>query len=150
MAETGGDVGRAVTAVRRNKGAVAVSVIVMIIVFGWLIIVWFNIGAAPVMGSDGKTVIYDPFLRSKDVFALILPLLTTAVGFWLGSQGTVEAQRQAKTAHNETVAAKDQTAQTNAQKAAIVAVAAAKLPVGDDLMAEARHQHPEAFSDWGK
>jgi hypothetical protein len=149
------DIGAAAGAVRKSKGAVVVSVIVMLAVFGWLIVVGFNIGAAPAMSGDGKTVLYDRFLRTKEIFALILPLLTTAVGFWLGSQGTVHAQNQASyaqnrasEAQNQAMAAKDQTARALEQQRAVISVASSMMPRSPDILAEAKKRHREAFENW--
>lgn len=65
-----------------------------VIVLVWLVIVGMNLGKVPIYHSDG-TVRLDHYARAKDIFALVLPFLTTVAGFWLGSQGTVQAQRQA-------------------------------------------------------
>jgi hypothetical protein len=143
------DTRAAASAVPRSKGAIVVSVLVLIVVFGWLVLVAMNIGSAPVMGSDGKTVLFDKFTRTKDIFTAILPLLTTAVGFWLGSQGTMQAQQQASNAHEQMSDANDKTNQALRQQAAVVAVASSKMPAGSDILVEARTTHPDAFENWG-
>ena len=44
---------------------------------------------------------YDEFQRAKDIFVLVLPLLTTAVGYWLGSQGTAKAEEKTEVAQKQ-------------------------------------------------
>lgn len=56
-----------------------------------------NSGKVPIYHSDG-TAKLDQYARAKDIFALVLPFLTTVAGFWLGSQGTVQAQSKSPTA----------------------------------------------------
>ena len=57
-----------------------------------------NSGKVPIYHSDG-TAKLDQYARAKDIFALVLPFLTAVAGFWLGSQGTVQAQRQSRRRH---------------------------------------------------
>jgi hypothetical protein len=67
----------------------------------------------------------------------VLPFLTTVAGFWLGSQGTVQAQNQAAAATATVKKAQD-------QRAAILSVAP-RLPDGTDVLKAAKDAHPEAF-----
>jgi hypothetical protein len=53
-----------------------------------------ELGQGAYYHSDGAVEL-DQYARAKDILALVLPFLATAAGFWLGSQGTVQAQRQA-------------------------------------------------------
>jgi hypothetical protein len=133
-------------ALKQNKGAILVSIVVLAIVGGWLAIVWQHVDVPPTMSADGKTVIYDQYTRTKDIFTLILPLLTTAVGYWLGSQGTAAAQGQASNAQKDAKEAHEDARKALSQQAAVMAVASSKVPVGEDILAEAKTKHPNFFN----
>jgi hypothetical protein len=117
-------------------GTVIVSAALFVIVLVWLVIVAMNLGKVPIYHSDG-TAKLDQYARAKDVFALVLPFLTTVAGFWLGSQGTVQAQRQAADA--TAVAPKAQE-----QRSAMLSVAPA-MRDGTDLLTAAKAAHPAAW-----
>ena len=101
-----------------------------------LVIVAMNLGKVPIYNSD-STVKLDQYARAKDIFALVLPFLTTVAGFWPGSQGTVQAQRQAADA--TAVARKAQE-----QRSAILSVAP-PMRDGTDLLTAAKAAHPAAW-----
>jgi len=65
----------------------------------WLIEVADTVGVPIVKSSDGT--VFDQFQRSKDILAVITPLLTTALGYWFGSAGRKEAQTTATAARAE-------------------------------------------------
>ncbi len=69
----------------KSAGTIVVTALIFVFVAMWSLAVWKNLGKAPVYLADGKTVEVDEFLRAKDIFVLVLPLLTTTVGYWLGS-----------------------------------------------------------------
>jgi hypothetical protein len=117
-------------------GTVIVSAALFVIVLVWLVIVAMNLGKVPIYNSDG-TVKLDQYARAKDIFALVLPFLTTVAGFWLGSQGTAQAQRQA--ANATAVARKAQE-----QRSAILSVAP-PMRDGTDLLTAAKAAHPAAW-----
>ena len=65
----------------------------------WLIEVASTVGIPVVKSSDGT--VFDEFQRTKDVLAVITPLLTTALGYWFGSAGRREAENTATSARAE-------------------------------------------------
>lgn len=121
----------------KNTGAAVASIVIMLFVVAWSVVVLFRLNTPPHVGKDGVTVTYDTFQRAKDIFVLILPLLTTAAGFWLGSVGTANAKAEAANAKQETSDVKD-------QKEALLS-ASRVLPANTDLLTAAKDLHPEAF-----
>lgn len=109
----------------KSIGTIVVTAGVFILVVIWMVAVWKNLGAAPVYNEDG-TVKLDEFARAKDILVLVFPLLTTAVGFWLGSQGTAKAEEKADKA--------------DAQKTAVLDSAE------PGLLETARQNYPDAFN----
>jgi hypothetical protein len=95
----------------KDAGALITTVILAIMVGGWLVAVGMQLRRPVVYDSGGKVTL-DTFTRAKDVLTLLLPFLTTAVGFWLGTQGTTQMERQANKA-----AAEADLAQTTARVA---------------------------------
>lgn len=57
-----------------------------------------NLGKAPIYNSDG-TVKLDQYARAKDIFALVLPFLTTVAGFWLGFAGNGSSPKTSRRRH---------------------------------------------------
>jgi hypothetical protein len=127
---------RAMAAPVMNVGAIVMSIALFIVVLTWVIVVGIHIGTQPVHNKDG-TVQMDAYARAKDILVLILPLLTTAAGFWLGSQGTGQAQKQAADA---TTVAKE----AQEQRSAILSVAPS-MTDGTDVLTAAKAAHPAAF-----
>lgn len=109
----------------KSAGTVVVSVLTFAFVLAWSVAVWARLGEPPTYLKDGKTVSVDEFVRAKDLFVLVLPLLTSVVGYWLGSQGTAKAE--------------DKAAKADAKKDAVLAAAP------PEVLAQARNLHPEAF-----
>jgi hypothetical protein len=116
----------------RDYGVVVVTILLFLLVGGWLFVVGAHVGTSPHVNKDGS-VLDDAYQRSKDVLALFIPLLTTAVGFWFGSQGTAKAQDAATKA----------TGEANQAKAALLAVVDTSQ---SGVLAEARRVHPAAFA----
>jgi hypothetical protein len=85
----------------KEAGGVITTMLLGIIVGGWLIAVAAQLGNPVVYDASGKITL-DTFTRSKDILTLLLPFLTTAVGFWLGTQGTGQLERRMKEAVDET------------------------------------------------
>ncbi len=52
------------------------------------------LGANVTKAADGSGVV-DPFARAKDIFSLILPLVSSALGYWFGVQGKDKAEARA-------------------------------------------------------
>lgn len=82
----------------KSSGTIIVTVAIFVFVGAWSLAVWSRLGTPPTYLADGKTVKVDEFSRAKDLLVLVFPLLTTAVGYWLGSQGTAKAEEKAKQA----------------------------------------------------
>jgi len=117
-------------------GAMLLTCALLALLVGWLVVVGLSVGRVPVYSKDG-TVQLDQFARAKDIFVLLLPLMTTAAGFWLGSQQTGHAQKQAAAARATAKKATD-------QQTAILSVTP-PLPSGKDVLTAAKEAHPEYF-----
>lgn len=115
----------------RTYGVAVLTLVVLIGVAAWLFTVARNIDVSVSLAEDGRTVVKDPFTRSKDILSLILPLLTTLVGFWVGTKGTEEA--------------KEETSKAKAQREAFKEVAKDKAASGEDIYELARDKRPTAF-----
>lgn len=81
----------------KNTGAAIASILIFAFVVVWSVLVATKIGNPPKLQTktDGP---YDSFEQTKSIFVLILPLLTTAAGYWLGSLGTAKAEKSADNA----------------------------------------------------
>lgn len=80
----------------KGWGAISVTVLTFLVLAWWLGVVAAHLGDAP--NVVGGSVTLDVFQRSKDILLVVLPLATTAVGFWLGNQGVEEAEKNAERA----------------------------------------------------
>ncbi len=120
-----------------NVGSWITTVFVFAVVAWALYHVFEDHGTAAVLDKNGKVTL-DKFANSKDILAIVLPLATAAVGYWFGNKGVADANAQADGAKAEATAAQQETK-------AVVATASAKLPVGTDILAEAKKSHPDAF-----
>lgn len=80
----------------KGWGAIIVSVLIFVVLAWWLIVVAVHLGDSPTVVNGAVTL--DTFQRSKDILLVILPLTTTAVGFWLGNQGAGKAEESAEKA----------------------------------------------------
>lgn len=109
----------------KSAGTVIVTVLIFAVVVFWIVVVAARLGTPPVVDENGA-VRYDEFVRAKDIFVLVLPLLTTAVGYWLGNQGTVKAEEKA--------------AKAEARKDAVLAEGE------PDLLEKARARYPQAWN----
>ena len=98
----------------------------------WLWVVSKNLSVQPVLSEDGK-VIFDQFQRAKDVLLAVLPLLTLALGYWFGTQGTAKAEEKADEAKQEAQAAQER----------VVAIVGASSD--EQLLAKAQAANPRAF-----
>ena len=139
-----------------SLGTVIVSIALFLIVAAWLVIVGMNLGKVPVYNQDGS-VKMDQFIRTRDVLALLLPFLTTVAGFWLGSQGTAQAQNQAATAQAAANEARQQATEARnqaneAQKQLVTkteqmsaVVAYGSKAANEDILAGAKAAHGGLF-----
>lgn len=90
----------------KSTGSIIVTILLFIVVGFWIWFVARNLGKTPTYNADG-TVKLDEYSRAKDILVIFVPLLTTAVGFWFGSQGTVQAQKQTAVANQTAAVAND-------------------------------------------
>ncbi|MDT7745150.1 MAG: hypothetical protein QOE59_4228 [Actinomycetota bacterium] len=65
----------------------------------WLTEVASTITTAPTVDARGNVL--DPYARSKDILLAVLPLLTTALGYWFGAQGKEQEQQKARVAQEK-------------------------------------------------
>jgi hypothetical protein len=77
------------------RARVVITAGLFVFVAWWLIVVARHLGDAPVVDQNGDVVL-DEFQRTKDILLVVLPLLTTALGYWFGSEGKDEADKTAK------------------------------------------------------
>ena len=122
----------------KSLGALLTTVFIFLILLWWLIVVARHVGTDPVVNSDG-VVTMDTFQRTKDILLVVLPLATTAVGFWLGNQGAAQAQETAQLATQNAETAQAQAVAAKDQLMALVDVSDARK------LQEAKSAHPEAF-----
>ncbi|MGG5259303.1 hypothetical protein [Phycicoccus avicenniae] len=118
-----------------DKAAMWVRGLLTLLLLGlavwWLTLVAREMSTAPTVGKDGK-VLLDEFQRAKDILLVVLPLLTTALGYWFGAAGKEKAE--------EGKAKAEATAEQKAQQLDSVLDAA---PQG--VLKDAKDKHPEAF-----
>jgi hypothetical protein len=96
----------------------------LILVSWWLVVIGTHITSAATKGSDGQVL--DPFQRAKDILLVVLPLLTTALGYWFGAAGKATAEAASQNAQGKLAAVLDTSSEPG-------------------LLAAAREKHPDAF-----
>lgn len=109
----------------RSVGAVIVSVITAAIAIWWLALVAARLGVKPEVNAQGAVVL-DQFQRAKDILIVVIPLFSAALAYFVGSQGTADAKKEAAGAKDKLEAVLD-TSQPGA-------------------LEEAKKKHPKAFS----
>jgi hypothetical protein len=124
----------------RDIGAGITTVLIFVMLIWWLVVVSRYVGTSPVVDAKGN-IIQDTFGNAKDILLAILPLATTAIGYWFGSQGTTQAQDTAD--HATKTAATATTAAATAQKQ-LSAVLDQSAP---GTLLRAKQNHPDAFPD---
>ena len=113
------------------RARVLITAGLFLFVAWWLYAVWHHLGDVPVVDSNGNVVV-DEFQRTKDILLVVLPLLTTALGYWFGSEGKDKAEENAKRA--------EQTAKAEQTK-----VQALLQVAPENQVTAAKKQYPEAF-----
>jgi hypothetical protein len=103
----------------------AFTAALVLVTIWWLVEVSSRLGTAPTKDDDGN-IIVDEYQRAKDILLVVLPLLTTAIGYWFGAQGKDEAEAKAQKSQEETKAV----------------IAASTDP---QLLPRARELYPRAF-----
>lgn len=74
-----------------------ITALLLGLVFWWLVVVAANLDSVPRVNAKGQ-VLLDEFQRSKDILLVVLPLLTTALGYWFGAAGKEKAEERAEEA----------------------------------------------------
>jgi hypothetical protein len=78
----------------RSIGAVIVSILTAAIAIWWLALVAARLGLKPEVNAQG-VVVLDQFQRAKDILLVVLPLFSAALAYFVGSQGTADAKKEA-------------------------------------------------------
>ena len=73
------------------------STLVLLLAVWWLWEVQRRLGTEPRLDDKGSVVV-DEFQRAKDILLVVLPLVTTILGYWFGAQGKEKAEEKAKEA----------------------------------------------------
>jgi hypothetical protein len=105
-------------------GAAVATAVTAGILIWWLILAANRIGMAPTLDKEGKVVV-DEWGRVKDILLVVLPLFSAALAYWVGSQGTTDAKKEADAAKQKLDAVIDSS------------------PEG--VLKRAKAAHPEAF-----
>ena len=71
----------------------------------WLLEVANVLDVAPTTDAKGNVV--DRFERAKDVLLVVLPLLTSALGYWFGAAGKTNSDKEARQARDKLETALD-------------------------------------------
>jgi hypothetical protein len=108
-----------------------ITVVLLAMAAAWLFVVYSALGEPTVKGADGSVL--DQFQRSKDILLVVMPLLTTALGYWFGSAGRQEAQNTANMA------------QDAAEMAQRKLASVLDSSVESGLLDKAKEKDPEAF-----
>lgn len=109
-----------------------VTLVILSMTLWWLVVVGARLGTPPVMG-EGGAVLVDEYARAKDILLVVLPLTTTAFGFWFGVQGKDKAEEKADRAEEK------------ADKAVGESKALIASSTDPELLQRARDTYPEAF-----
>lgn len=121
----------------KNIGAWVTTLFVFGLVIWALYYVFQDHGTAATFDAHGKKLV-DKYENSKTTLLAVLPMASAAVGYWFGNKGISDANARADSAKDEAKAAQQETK-------AVVATASASLPVGTDILAQAKADHPDAF-----
>jgi hypothetical protein len=105
--------------------------ILFLITTYWLLEVAGQITSVPTRDDNGHVL--DTYQRAKDVLLVVLPLLTTALGYWFGSAGRENAEAKAVQAMSE--------ARRTQQKLEGVLGSSRE----QDLLSKAQALYPDAF-----
>ena len=97
----------------------------------WLLEVAGQISTFPTRDNEGHVL--DTYQRAKDVLLVVLPLLTTALGYWFGAAGRENAEAKAIQAMSD--------ARRTQQKLEGVLGSSQE----QDLLSKAQSLYPDAF-----
>jgi hypothetical protein len=102
----------------------AFTLLLLVLTVWWLTVVASKLGNKPQVDESGAVTL-DEFQRAKDILLVVLPLLTTALGYWFGAAGKATAEEKAEAAT------------TQLQEVLDVG--------GEGLLAAAKQRNPGAF-----
>ena len=121
------------------------TIIVIAVMIWWLYNVWLVQGIAVKKDADGNVL--DVYTRARDTLAIVVPLVTLALGYWFGVKGADTAEKNAATANDQakaaTAQAKDATAQAVVAEKQVTALRG-ELPA--DAYAAALKKYPDIFT----
>ncbi|WP_433562959.1 hypothetical protein ACQP1O_36925 [Nocardia sp. CA-151230] len=109
----------------------AITLVLLGFTAWWLGVVASDLDVMPARDSAGDVV--DSYQRAKDILLVVLPLLTSALGYWFGVAG--RAQAEAKAVQADAAAER-----TNLQLKTVL-----DTSTEPGLLDKARRQYPEAF-----
>jgi hypothetical protein len=107
----------------RNTGTILTTLFTFAVTIWALYWVFRYMGSIPTVDSTGKVVL-DKFDNAKSILLVLLPLATTAIGYWLGNIGTTAATNTAQTAKADAESARKETATVNKKLNAVLDEAA--------------------------
>ena len=109
----------------------ALTLVLLAILVWWLWEARGRVATEPLI-KDGVVVV-DAFKNTQTILLLVVPLATTAIGYWFGAQGKEKAEEKA-------AQAEEKAGEASAQLTAVVGAS-----TDDSLLEKARTQYPEAF-----
>lgn len=119
-----------------KEARIGITVVLLLFAAGSLAVVLSVIGSAPVRDNTGA-VVFDEYQRAKDILAVILPLVTTALGYWFGAAGRDHAE------------AKAAQAEADRQKTSMQLKGVLDTSNEQGLLEKAKEIYPEAFAPTG-
>jgi hypothetical protein len=111
---------------------IGISVVLLALAALWLWRIANDISVAPSLDPEG-TVIFDQYQRSKDVLLIVIPLVTTVLGYWFGAAGKAKAEENADKAQ----------AKADQAEKKVQGILDSSSQTG--LLELARQQYPDAF-----
>lgn len=97
-----------------------------------------TLGIPPQKDPQGN-ILVDRYARANALLLVVLPLLTTALGYWFGAQGTAKAEERTQKAEERTQTVEERRQKESQQIKALLAEAP------PDVFEKAKKRYPEAF-----
>lgn len=98
--------GLAIGDVIKSIGAILVTVVTAGLAIWWLALIAQRLNLEPKVNDKG-VVVLDEFQRAKDILLVVLPLFSASLAYWVGSQGTTVAKKEADSAKGKLEAVLD-------------------------------------------
>src|SRR5687767_15127287 len=86
---------------------IGITVLLFLIAAWWLYINAKNLGT-PAGAQDANGNVLDEFTSAKDILLVVLPLLTSALGYWFGAAGKDQAEQKAEQSRSQLSAVIDE------------------------------------------